>query len=730
MISTPSLFTLSRSVFLLVPGYPVQEDERNSSGEHAGPHSDRDLVRSSVTGTSFTSKAPVVREAVRGTEWGKGRLYEGVEEWGSGPWSASSLPSQNRGPLHATSTRPQRLTAAGNADRETLSLPEEGQNNGADTSGATHHTNSSIYTRDGTHPYFEHTLTTESLFATSHPTETEADSSRRLAETQMPLEAATASGSGRGMVTDTHRHKATQMLELSTTQEYPPVSSSRLPNHTSSHPEVPSWRTREGGTVLRPHGGAVSPASEEKLQHSWRGQRSTDRLASEPTSAITHDPLRSPTEQQQGESSDAPTDTEPTASASSSSSFSEGPSTVFSSTTHIADPTTALHHVEAASLTPNTTRNESLASTVTDATIQSSEKEPSDGFEDTEGLHTFTFSTQSHTDSPGGTESAAHSTPPSTSSPFTLTATAETQTATLSTQSNSVNTDMTTNTIFPTTDASRFVDRTTQTDSASSSTAGAGPTLDIHNSAATETPSDTKTDTLLPTYRASHDLLPTNSPTLAPHMSSSAAIHSSTPSHTARTHGALSGSPLYTHTSLPFLFTTTESPGHMTVDRHKIAPITSQAPTVTLASSHTHQTQSSPPLPSSRHFLTMANFSTPAHPPLLSVTSVTSEYTHQEVDLTKEHESGQGFTSSTTAGPSRRPRPWTSVHPSEESHTTPTSSASTSTWSSTSSQKPKFYIVPDQPAAIKGTVVCNQTLVWGSPDLHYKYPPALSSGVS
>lgn len=700
MISTPSLFTLSRSVFLLIPGYPVQEDERNSSGEHAGPHSDRDLVHSSVTGTSFTSEAPVVREAVRGTEWGKGRLYEGVKEWGSGPWSASSVPSQNRRPLHATSTRPQRLTAAGTADRETLSLPEEGQNNGADASGATHHTNGSIYTRDRAHPYFEHTLTTESLFGTSHPTETEPDSSGRLPETQMPLEAATASGSDSGMVTVTHRHKATQTLELSTTQEYPPVSSSRMPNITSSHPEVPSWRTRKGGTILSPHSGAVGPALEEKLQHSLRGQRSTDRLASEPTSAITHDPLRSPAEKKQGESSAAPTDTEPTASASSSSSsFSEGLSTVFSSTTHIADPTTALHHVEAASLTPNTTQNESLASTLTDAAIQSSEKEPSDRFEDPEGLLTFTFSTQSHTDSPGGTESAAHSTPPSASSPFTHTGTAETQTATLSTQSNSANTDVTTNTIFPTTDGSRFVDRTS---SGSSSTAGTGPVLDNQNSAATETPSDAKTDTLLPTYRVLHDLLPTNSPTLAPHMSSSTAIHLSTSSHTAQTHSARSGSPLNTHTSLSFLFTTTESPGHMTVDSHRIAPITSQAPTVTLASSHTHQTQSSPPLPSSRNFLTTAkntrDFSAPAHPPLLSVASVTSEYTHQEVDVTKEHESGRGFTSSTTA--------WTSVHPSEESLTTPTSSASTSTWSSTSSQKPKFYIVPDQPAAIKGTVVC------------------------
>lgn len=708
MISTPSLFTLSRSVFLFVPGYPVQEDERNSSGEHAGPHSDRDLVHSSVTGTSFTSEAPVVREAVRGTEWGKGRLYEGVEEWASGPWSASSLPSQNRGPLHATSTRPQRLTAAGNADRETLSLPEEGQNNGADTSGATHHTDGSIYTRDGTHPYFEHTLTTESLFGTSHPTETEEDSSGRLPETQLPLEAAAASGSNSGMDTDTHRHKAVQMLELSTTQEYPPVSSSRMPNLTSSHPELPSWRTREDGTVLGPRAGAVSPASEKKLQHSWRGERSTDQLASEPTSAITRDPLRSPTEQQHGESSDAPTDTEPTASASSSSSFSEGPSTVFSSTTYISDPTTALHYVEAASLTPNTTQNESSASTVTDATIQSSEMEPSDRFEDTEGLHTFTFSTHSHTDSPGGAESAAHSTPPSTSSPFTHTATAETQTATLSTQSHSGNTDMTTNAIFPTTDGSRFVDRTS---SGSSSTAAAGPTLDVQNSAATETPPDTKTDTLLPTYRVLHDLLPTNSPTLVPHMSSGTAIHSSTPSYTARTHSPLSGSPLYTHTSLPVPFTTTESPGHMTVVSRRIAPLTSQVPTVTLASSHKHQTQSNQPLPSSRNFLTMAksarDFSTPAHPPLSSVTSVTSEYTHQEVDPTKEPESGQGFTSSTTAGSPRQPRPWTSVHPSEESRTTPTLSASTSTWSSTSSQKPKFYIVPDQPAATKGTVVCN-----------------------
>ncbi|XP_034087287.1 uncharacterized protein si:ch211-14k19.8 [Gymnodraco acuticeps] len=124
----------------------VQENGRNSSEDNTSPHSD--LLSWSESGTSFTSTAPIGQDVVSGTEGGRGRLYEGLEQ-SYGPQSASSPSSQDQGLLRPTSPL-QGLTVAGRGDRETLPLPEEEPNNGADTSGAAHLADGKMSARDST----------------------------------------------------------------------------------------------------------------------------------------------------------------------------------------------------------------------------------------------------------------------------------------------------------------------------------------------------------------------------------------------------------------------------------------------------------------------------------------------------------------------------------------------------------------------------------------------------
>lgn len=699
MISTLSLLTMSCSVFVFVPGHPVQEDERNSSEDRPSPHSGRDLVPWSQTGTSFTSTAPVSQEVVRGAEGGRGRLSEGLEEWSSGHQSVSSPSSQDQGLLHPTSPM-QRLTAAGKTDRGTLPFPEEEPNNRADTSGAARLADGPVSASERTRPYFQYTFSTDTLFHTSQSTKTETDSSNKLGQTQMPH--ATASSFNTMLGADIHEHKATQTSKLSvTTQEYPTVSSSAVPNLTSSPPELPSWITRESETILSPHGGAVSRAPGEKLPHSWRSQRSTDRHSSDLTSAVTSDPLKSPTEPRQGDSSSARTDTEPTA----SSAYSKGPGRIYSSAAHITGLNTAVVTVEAASLHPNVSQTDSFASTASDVIRQTSALESSDKFENTEVLQTFAFPTRTQTDSPQSTEGAAQSTPSHTSSPFTQTGKEETQTATHSTQRNSVDTYMSANTVSSLPDITKVDD---QTLTGPSSTPTAALTLGdvVQNSAATRS---TESHTLHPTHTLSHD----HSPTPVPRLSTSASVRSSTASHAPQTHATFSGGPHFTHTSLPLPSTTAEPAGHTPLIDRQTTPIPSQTSTIRSTSSHARQTQNNPPFPSSStvqatHKKPHSSATTTTHSSLFSQTTAMSDHGHQEVNVEKEDESWSP--SSTTAGPLRRPTPWTTLHPSQENHTAPTSSVLTSIpiSSSTTSQAPKFYIVPDQPAAIRGTVsVCN-----------------------
>ncbi|KAM8880117.1 uncharacterized protein AB9W97_015105 isoform 2-T2 [Spinachia spinachia] len=148
--------------------YNVQEDERNSSVDHTGPRSG--LHRWTPTGTRFTSAPPVGGQHVaRGADGG---LFEDPHR-SSGPRPASSPSSRDQGPLHTTSP-PRGPSSAGRADRETLPLPEEGPNNGAETSGAARHADGKMPATDGARLGFQ---PTDSLFDRTHAANTRAGSS-------------------------------------------------------------------------------------------------------------------------------------------------------------------------------------------------------------------------------------------------------------------------------------------------------------------------------------------------------------------------------------------------------------------------------------------------------------------------------------------------------------------------------------------------------------------------
>lgn len=608
VISTPSLLTLSLSVFVFVPGHPVQEDERNSSEGHTSPRSDRDLVRRTQTGTSFTSTAPVDQEVVRGTEEGKGRHFEGLEEWSSGPQSESSPSSQDRGLPHPTSPL-QGLAVAGRADRGTLPLPEEEPNNRADTSGAAH-------LADGrTHPYFQHS--THSLFHTSHSANAETNSGNELLQTQMAPKHAT----------DKYTVTQTSNISVASTSSVPPL--------TSSPPEPQSWTPWESGTILSPRGGTASGSPGEK--HSWRSQRSTGGLDSDLTSPATSDPISA--------------DTEPTASSSS-----EG-----SSRTHSY---TDVGTSEAASFHPNTSRTDSFASSASDVTSQTSAFESSDKAE-----ITVNASTESRT------ESTTRSPTPDTSSVVTH---ASSRAATQSTY--------TTNTLSSSSDVTKAGDW----ELTSSSSAPR-----VRDSATTGSNADTKTYTPRPTQ----DLSCTNSPTPLPRTSPGASTHSPTSSYKPRTHTTSSGGSHLANSSSTLPSTSTESAA-LTTPKHQ--KTSSQTSTIKPSDTpHTEENHLSTPATAevpapqtqSHDYITTTDAS------LLSLTTAESDDGHGEVVNEDELPS-----STTTHTPTAGPPPSTTPHPSQEKQTalTPTVLTIVPTWSPKTSQMPKFYIVPDQPAAIRG----------------------------
>lgn len=631
-----SLHSDPLSVFVFVPGDPVQEDERNSTEDRTTRQPDRVLI--SQTGTSFTRTAPVSQDVERGKEGGRGRLHEGLE-WSHGPQSGSEPSSQDLGPPHPT-TPLQGLAVAGRADRETLPLPEEGPNNGADTSGTVHITDSPKSAREGTHPYFHtrHTLSTD----TSNTVNMETKSSDELTLTQMTLTDATASNSNTTLTTDIHKYTVTHTYKHVTTQAPPTVSSLSISPLTSSLPELPSQTTRKSGTVLPANGGAVS---EEKQPHS---SRSTGTFNSDLTSGVTFDPFKSHTKPPQDDSSSANTETEASASASSSL----GPSTAESSTTHITEFLTGVGAVTAAALHPNTSGTDSFESTTSDVASQTAAFESSDGFDSTTKLHTPTSSTQGQTNSLQSTESLRHSTHASTG--FAETS-KDSQTVTQSTQRNF-------------------------------RTLG-----EVFNTSA-DTGTTAKPYRLHPTRIHPS----TNSQTPLPPLPSSTSIHPSTPSYTPQTHTVLSDSSHTTHTPLPLTPSSTVSAAQTAVINHKTVPVPSQTSRTKPTPSHTpsHLLPLSPATPKQ-----LPDYITTTHISLFSLTTAKSREVEKGDDSWQWFPSSTTTHSPTTGPP---PPPWPTARPSQETPTSADSTSTLLRSSTTTSQPPKFYIVPDQPAAIKG----------------------------
>uniref|UniRef100_A0A3Q0SMY8 EGF-like domain-containing protein n=1 Tax=Amphilophus citrinellus TaxID=61819 RepID=A0A3Q0SMY8_AMPCI len=674
VVSTLSLLTLSLSVFVFVPGLPVQENERNSSEDHSTHHPDRDPTRWSPTGTSFTNTAPVGQERTMGTEEGRGRVYNSLE-WSSAPPSVSSASSQDQRLLNPTSPM-QGLPVAGRTDRETLPLPEEKPNNGPEKSGAAHHTDAPMTARETTHTYFQNALSSNPNSNTpSNPTE-------KGLHTQMALTDASSSNALFG--TDVQEHTSVQTSKNTnkdvTTQMDQSVSSSSVPFLTSSPPELPSSWT--GHTVITAHGGVVSGTSGHK--DSWRSPRSTDRHDSELTFSITSDPLKSSIKPLQDDLISAQTHTEPTSSSSSSSS-SEVPTRTHSSNTYITELDGAVGTVEADPVHPNISQSNSFVTVASDVTAQTVTSELPDKFEHTEVM--FPSSTQSQTDSPQSTESPTHSI--YISSSFTQTD-KETQTAVESTQRNFIYTHMTGNTT-PSSPGTTKAYGWTSGFTVFSSKPRAALTMGgvTENSAITGTTGATYT--LYPTHTLLHDNSPTDSPTTVPLSSSATSTDSSTPSYTRQTHS------MFVDSSQPTLTTSvSQSTVHTVFFKSKTTPSPPQMSPHTL--SHLPLPTSTNILPTRKQFQSII---TTTHTPLPS-----TKTSDDEVKVEEEDRFWQWFPSSTTPP-----------------------------WSSTNS--PKFFIVPDQPAAIRGTSQAPSTCfrLWLNiqmcPDvLQYDYLLALSSGVS
>lgn len=632
------------AVFLCVPGYPVQEDERNSTEERVTPQSDLDPR--SQTGTLLASSSPIGPDVVTGTDEGRGRLHEGQEKGASSPRSPSSSTSQFQGLLRPTS-HPRRRTVAGNTDREALLFPEETTNNRADTSGAAHLADGPVSASQRTRPYFQNTFSS-GTFHTSQSTNTE---SYKFHQTQVPLKPSAANSSSSTASADVARIPASRTSKLSTiSQDYPSVSGSSIPSLTSSLPDLPSWITWKAETTLKPHDVSLAPA--EKEPNSWRSQRSTDRLNSDLLSAATSGPLKTPTAQQKGDSGSGPT-------MSTFSSSARDPAEIYSAPTRLTVLPTA---VEALSFHPNGRDNDSVASVTADVTTHTSASESSGKSGSTPASQAFTFPPRSQTSSLQSAALATRSVLSYVTSPFTQTSHGAPPTPKTPRDSESVS-------LLP-----------DWIITASSPAPSAASTLEdvTQNAAAAGSDTDSDSQTQGPTFTRLHHQLPTVSPTPVPHFSSAL---SSAPSHKLQSH---TGSP-----STHMASTTAEPSGH-SVLLNKTAPVT---PGPSPVKSTTPRSPHQPVTRNKSH-----DFST-----VTRLTSPTTPVSEHKPGDEKEEKAWRWLPSSTPGGSSQKPGTTLHVHP--ENHTAPSSDVP----ASTTSQTPKFFIVPDQPTAIKGTqsVTCN-----------------------
>ncbi|RVE75972.1 hypothetical protein OJAV_G00004140 [Oryzias javanicus] len=281
--------------------YYVQGGDQNVFDVHSTHQSNQETAGLTRTGRTFISTPTATQEGVKDTEH---PLYEGPT--GRFRHRSESSTSSPDGRLRG---RP----VAGNADRETLYLPEEKANNGAETSGAAPDTK--------TRPYFQDTV------------KPNASTERVNTRTEMSQNGETFSSSTVPLTADTEASKHTQ------TDETASHSSLRI---TSSENQ-----TQEGKPTIIARGGATGGTPGDKQSFSWRSQRSTDQLNFHPTS--TSDLLRSSATPPHRDSSSAIADIEPT------SSFS-------SPTAHIPERGADVGTAEAAAGRPHANRSDSLAS--------------------------------------------------------------------------------------------------------------------------------------------------------------------------------------------------------------------------------------------------------------------------------------------------------------------------------------------------------------------------------
>lgn len=590
---------------MFVPGHPVQEDEKNSTETQTSPHSDSDLVHRSQTGTSFTSKASFGQEGVRG------RLYED-RQWSHGPGSTPSYQDQG---LSHPSLALQGLSVAGTADKETLPLPEEEPNNGADASGAVHLTDGPMPATVGTYTNYHQILSTSSLLYMLHSENTET--SDMLLQTQMAVKHATA--------TSSNTDRVIQTSELSKATET---------EHTMSSSRVPK-------------------------QDDW---------------------------------SSAHTATEDTFSSSS-----QGPGQAHLPSTRGTGIQPSDSTVDTASPYSHTHLSESSASPVSDDTHDTSKM--------AEMIHKLPFSTLSQTDSPPGTESTVHSLPPSMPSPSPQARDMENETRTERTQRDTTDANTATYTWPSGHDASTVHGWS----SAASSPRAALMLGDIIQSPATTgTTSDPQVTTLLPTHRLPH--MHTNVQTPLPHLFPHA---SAIPSHAYQTSIAFSSSPHFTHTLFPLNSRNTVSTVPIPTTDHTTA-ISSQTQVTESISSHTPPKQNLLPLTNAPTEHPQSNNMSTTDISLHSLPPEKSDNQQEDggVDVDTRTESWKWFPSSSatiaspTTGWPQQPLTQTVPYSGGENHTTLTPPVfnSTHTWSSTTNQTPRIYIVPDQPVTIRGIV--------------------------
>eukprot|EP00066_Takifugu_rubripes_P021848 XP_011611114.1 PREDICTED: uncharacterized protein LOC105417679 [Takifugu rubripes] len=597
-----------------------------------------DLDPRAQTGTILTSLSPIGPEVVTGTDGGRGRLHEGKEKRASWPQAGSSSTSPLQGPLHPTS-HPQRRTAAGETDREALLLPEETTNNRAETSGAAHLTDGPVSASQRTHPYFQNTFSS-GPFHTSQSTNTE---SYKFPGTHKPLNPSPSSSSSTRVGPGVPRITAGRTAISTSSRDYPSASSSVIPSLTSSLPDLPSGITWKGETTLNRRDVSLTPG--QKQPNSWRSQRSTDGHNADLTSATTSEPLKTPTAQQAGDPGSGPT-------ASTLAPAVQNLGVIYSSPSHPTDLPAA---VEAMSFHPNASDNDSVPSATSNDATRTSVSDSSDKSEGVQVFHPVTSPSPIWTSTLQSAELATRSLLSYLTSPFTHTRKDSTPT----TLRNSVSVSLVSDWIIP-----------------ASSTPKTAVTFEdvAQNAAAT----GASTSSRGPTFTLLHHQLPTVAATPVPHLSST---HSSAPPHTPQTHTG----PHSTH-----MATTPESSRHSVRLDHETTPVTPS--TVKSTASHTPHTLRG--TSAGANALATDNkshkFSTATH--LSTATTPVSEHKHGE---DKEEESWPQPPSSTPAGPSQKPG--TTQHAHAGRHTATSSDGPTST----ASQTPKFFIVPDQPPAIK-----------------------------